>query len=66
MELLKKLFCFLSKKSSSPKEVKYLLTKSEKTGQDGITCLTCKRTSYNPNDVQNFFCGYCHIFHKDG
>lgn len=30
-----------------------------------ITCLRCKRTSYNPNDVENHFCGHCHAFHDD-
>jgi hypothetical protein len=25
-----------------------------------ITCPECKRTSYNPNDVENLYCGYCH------
>jgi hypothetical protein len=24
-----------------------------------ITCPRCSMTSYNPNDVQNLYCGYC-------
>lgn len=30
-----------------------------------ITCKRCKRTSYNPNDVENHYCGCCHVFHDD-
>jgi hypothetical protein len=30
-----------------------------------ITCLTCHRTSYNPNDVKEKYCGACHKFHED-
>lgn len=30
-----------------------------------ITCLKCKRTSYNPNDVEHHWCGYCHVGHDD-
>jgi hypothetical protein len=35
--------------------------------EDGksITCKRCKRTSYNLNDVQNHYCGHCHVFHDD-
>lgn len=27
-----------------------------------IQCPTCGRTSYNPHDVENRYCGYCHVF----
>jgi hypothetical protein len=30
-----------------------------------ITCLRCKKTSYNANDVANHYCGWCHVFHDD-
>lgn len=30
----------------------------------GITCLWCKRTSWNPNDVKFLYCGHCHHFFK--
>ena len=30
-----------------------------------ITCLLCGKTSYNPQDVAQLFCGHCHVFHKD-
>lgn len=30
-----------------------------------ITCLRCKRTSHNENDVEQRYCGYCHVFHED-
>jgi ribosomal protein L37E len=28
-----------------------------------IQCLRCGRTSYNPRDVEELYCGHCHIFH---
>lgn len=30
-----------------------------------ITCPKCGRTSRNPNDVQNRYCGACHEYHDD-
>lgn len=35
--------------------------------EDGktITCLKCKLTSHNQNDVANHYCGHCHVFHDD-
>jgi ribosomal protein L37E len=30
-----------------------------------ITCHVCGRTSYNPNDVQEKYCGFCRVFHQD-
>lgn len=30
-----------------------------------ITCLRCKKTSHNENDVKHHFCGHCHVFHDD-
>ena len=30
-----------------------------------ITCLHCRMTSYHPKDVENRYCGHCHIFHDD-
>ncbi len=43
------------------------LTHTFTIAEDGksITCLRCKRTSHNPNDVENHYCGYCHAFHDD-
>ncbi len=31
----------------------------------GIRCLTCWKVSYNPNDVANLYCGFCHKFHEE-
>lgn len=28
----------------------------------GIRCETCGHTSWNPNDVAQRYCGYCHVF----
>lgn len=32
---------------------------------DAITCLLCGRTSHNPIDVRERYCGNCHRFHED-
>jgi hypothetical protein len=29
-----------------------------------ITCPRCGRTSYNPNDIRERYCGACHHFHE--
>jgi hypothetical protein len=31
--------------------------------QPSITCPSCSKTSYNPNDVRERYCGNCHLFH---
>lgn len=33
--------------------------------QRSITCPQCKRTSWNPNDVFQRYCGNCKMFHDD-
>ena len=30
-----------------------------------FTCFACQRTSYNPEDVKNHYCGFCHAHHDD-
>lgn len=30
-----------------------------------ITCMTCGKTSYNSNDIEKRYCGFCNKFHKD-
>lgn len=30
-----------------------------------ITCLTCRTLSFNPNDIRNRYCGFCHKYHED-
>lgn len=42
----------------------YVFTKHHRSEQVGIKCLQCNLTSYNPNDIQNLYCGCCHIFHE--
>lgn len=42
----------------------YQLIQTE-TDAPGITCLHCKRTSYNSHDVENLYCGFCNVFHLD-
>ncbi|WP_233854149.1 hypothetical protein [Paraburkholderia sp. HD33-4] len=31
----------------------------------GIRCRLCGRISWNPNDVEQRYCGACHVFHDD-
>jgi len=40
----------------------YLLTKDPETGLAGIFCQQCGRISYNQGDVNNRYCGHCHLF----
>jgi hypothetical protein len=42
-----------------PHNDKYSIDKNP----DRITCLTCNKTSYNINDVNNLYCGHCQKFH---
>lgn len=30
-----------------------------------IECVTCGLRSYNQNDIDNKYCGHCHMFHED-
>lgn len=30
-----------------------------------ITCLICGLTSFNPTDVEQKYCGSCHVFHEE-
>lgn len=41
----------------------YTLSQHPDTGQPNIICGTCKKTSYNPGDIENKYCGHCHKFH---
>lgn len=41
------------------------MTRAYTIAPDGasITCHRCGRTSHNPNDVEQRYCGACHVFH---
>lgn len=46
--------------------VSALKTEFPKRGiKPSITCPRCRWTSYNPNDVEQRYCGHCHMFHED-
>jgi hypothetical protein len=30
-----------------------------------IRCNKCKQKSYNPDDIENKYCGWCHEFHAE-
>jgi len=32
-------------------------------GGESITCGRCRKTSHNPHDVANLYCGFCKVFH---
>lgn len=34
-------------------------------GGDSITCTKCRMTSRNPSDVEQRYCGKCHVFHRN-
>ena len=34
-------------------------------GNRWIRCLRCGMGSYNPNDIEQKYCGACHIFHAE-
>ena len=34
-------------------------------GGRAILCLVCRQMSYNPNDIEHKYCGFCHQFHSD-
>jgi ribosomal protein L37E len=36
------------------------------TEQPSITCPRCGRTSYNPNDIREGYCGFCHDWTQKG
>lgn len=42
----------------------YTITRNH-LGEYAITCHKCDRISYNKNDVENRYCGFCHVFHED-
>lgn len=50
-----------------PTELLELHTYLIREGHDtrSITCLHCGLTSYHPQDMENKYCGKCHIFHDD-
>lgn len=34
-------------------------------GTPSITCPRCGRTSYHPKDIEELYCGHCHMWHED-
>jgi len=42
-----------------------LIDDDEVFPQRSFTCPKCGRTSYNPDDVKNEYCGHCHLFTVD-
>ena len=51
----------MSKKANAAYETTFTISEDGKS----ITCLRCKLTSDNPYDVEEHYCGNCHVFHDD-
>jgi hypothetical protein len=34
-------------------------------GHQALLCLLCDKYSFNPNDIQERYCGYCHTYLQD-
>jgi hypothetical protein len=49
----------MSEQSYRPK---YLI--DAENGLKFIRCLTCGLASFHPGDVENLYCGNCHVFHE--
>lgn len=52
--------------------ITYMIIKSDSRGRgawgaplEGFKCLNCGRVSYNPHDVEQRYCGACHVFHDE-
>lgn len=43
----------------------YVLLPARGAAAPAIQCLRCGRISYNPNDIREKYCGFCHRFHDD-
>lgn len=42
----------------------YQLGETPVSGEPWILCLRCNRKSYNKNDIEQKYCGNCHIYHE--
>jgi ribosomal protein S27AE len=43
----------------------YVLRTDGLRGPASITCLVCGATSFNAHDVDQRYCGKCHVFHEE-
>jgi hypothetical protein len=46
-----------------PPEPTYQMVR-HRDGLPGIHCLRCGQIGWDPNDVLNLYCGYCHQYHE--
>ncbi|HEV2350825.1 MAG TPA: hypothetical protein VG028_13370 [Terriglobia bacterium] len=42
----------------------FLLGGNFQTGEKWILCLVCHSKSWNPQDIENKYCGLCKVFHE--
>lgn len=54
----------LIKQGLIPKPVGYEYQYDEGGGPIAIKCLKCGATSHNRQDVEQRYCGRCHVFHE--
>jgi len=52
---------FKTLESSNAYEIFY----DDNQNSKAIHCKVCLKSSYNQNDVKNYYCGSCKAFHKD-
>jgi len=45
------------------KRVKVVRPRRLVDDRESITCPTCRRRSYNPNDIRERYCGFCCAYH---
>lgn len=43
-------------------KISEIINEPRAIGGKVIKCLKCRLTSYNPNDVEYRYCGYCHCY----
>jgi hypothetical protein len=43
----------------------YELGTGPTSGDPYIKCFMCGHLSFNPNDIRDRYCAYCHVFHQD-
>lgn len=58
--------CPAEREEPLPDNINEYLVKGYNVANDKswIICFACGKTSYNTNDVENLWCGYCHKFHN--
>jgi hypothetical protein len=43
----------------------FIIHPAEGNNPESIECKRCGMRSYNHNDVEQHYCGFCHVYHDD-